>query len=205
MEKISCLCVSRGNIFDIENMIRCFLAQTYKNLELVVVLHGEHLEAKQLIESKVIGSKVIMSDIDKSLGELRNISLKIATGSLVATWDDDDEHAPERLMKQKQALDSGDYDVCFLERVLIEKVGTGVWLGNVRAWENTMLARKNLNSFIEGYLPINQNEDSELSGKIQMQNKIILLNNPHLYTYRFTGRNVWGWDHFYSLTGPRLI
>jgi glycosyltransferase involved in cell wall biosynthesis len=70
--------------------IECFKKQTYPNLELLVINEGTPfcLDEEVLVEPGT------------SLGELRNLGLKHATGDLVIQWDDDDWYSPERVAVQ---------------------------------------------------------------------------------------------------------
>jgi glycosyltransferase involved in cell wall biosynthesis len=49
-----------------------------------------------------------------TLGELRNRSVALARGELVAQWDDDDRHHPERLARQVAALEREGASFAFL-------------------------------------------------------------------------------------------
>ena len=88
------------------------LAQTYKNIEIIVVddnaefpeirRHNEILIAKY--------PKVILVENEKNLGGglSRNEGIKVASGKYVAFLDDDDEYLPEKIEKQLNCLNSHD-------------------------------------------------------------------------------------------------
>lgn len=118
--KVSCVMVTANRRALCRRAVLCFERQTYANRELVVVDDGEQdlsdvlscLGADRFIYRK------IPHRADNVLGRLRNIALEIATGAIIAQWDDDDWYHPERLAKQIAALEQG-YDACCLSATLM--------------------------------------------------------------------------------------
>lgn len=80
--------------------IRCFLQQTYWNVELVIVNDGEPIQLPDT------GSRIIYTHLkDKTTtGTKRNIGAEIATGDIIANLDDDDWSSAHRLEDQVQRL-----------------------------------------------------------------------------------------------------
>lgn len=75
--------------------------------ELVVVHDGDaafHAAVEITAERAGLRATVDRAPAGLTLGELRNRSVTLARGELVAQWDDDDRHHPERLARQVAAL-----------------------------------------------------------------------------------------------------
>src|SRR4051794_18063628 len=97
--KISCLMVTLDRPAFFDRSYACYLAQDYRDRELVIVCDGpawyrrhirEKIEGRDDVRLVELGSRF-------TLGELRNVSMAFAAGELVAQWDDDDLHHPSRL------------------------------------------------------------------------------------------------------------
>lgn len=111
--RISCLMVTADRMHLAERSIDCFLAQTYPNRELIVVDDGTQDYAPIL--SRVPANRLIhhrlVKDSATTLGALRNLSLDLARGDVIAQWDDDDWFDPTRLARQIVVL--GDHAACW--------------------------------------------------------------------------------------------
>lgn len=75
--------------------------------ELVVVHDGD--AAFDAAVGETAGREGVSATVERAaagtpLGELRNRTVALARGELVAQWDDDDRHHPERLKRQVDAL-----------------------------------------------------------------------------------------------------
>ena len=79
-----------------------FLAQDYPNKELVVLEDGAASLPGRLPDDPRI--RYIAADKARSIGSLRNEACRLARGDIVAHWDDDDWHGPERLTRQVAAI-----------------------------------------------------------------------------------------------------
>lgn len=81
--------------------VRSVLTQTYKNLEILVVVDGPDnasVEALQAMEQPQIRVIVLAENVGGS--EARNTGVRYATGDLIAFLDDDDEWLPEKIKHQ---------------------------------------------------------------------------------------------------------
>lgn len=93
----------------------CFAEQTYAGpLELVFVDNNEvpFIDEKDFAESSAFHgaarSLKYLQSKRMSVGALRNLGTKHATGEICVTWDEDDWSAPDRVAQQvKRLLDSG--------------------------------------------------------------------------------------------------
>lgn len=116
---VSCLCVTRNRVRMLRRALSCFLKQTYKTRELVVVYEADdpatHDCLVALDEPSIRPFKMATSP-KLSLGALRNLSLQISRGHYVAQWDDDDWHGPTRLAEQIEAIRQSGKQGCVLLR-----------------------------------------------------------------------------------------
>jgi hypothetical protein len=106
--KVSCVTVTTGRVNLIKKAIHCYLYQTYKNRELVILSQGTEEENRQ-IESHVrsLGRDDIIffeAPSHLTLGAMRNTSIEIAKGDIICQWDDDDLYDPDRIRTQYLAL-----------------------------------------------------------------------------------------------------
>jgi hypothetical protein len=87
---VSCLMVSRGNDFPAQLAIQCYRNQTYMNRELVIVCAQPNSPLSRYVAT--LGDPTIryIESPPLPLGQLRNVAVDAARGSLVCTWDDDD-------------------------------------------------------------------------------------------------------------------
>jgi len=85
----------------IEQAIRCFLAQTYPHKELVIVDDGDSI--KHLVPTR---PDILYESSWPPLriGPKRNLACGLASGDIIAHWDDDDWSAPDRIEQQLRML-----------------------------------------------------------------------------------------------------
>lgn len=107
--RVSCLMVTANRRRLTERSVACFLAQDYPNRELVIVDDGteDYAPILSAIPADRVIHHHIVKDPARTLGDLRNLSLDIARGDLMAHWDDDDWFDPQRLSRQMAALTHG--------------------------------------------------------------------------------------------------
>lgn len=112
---VSCLMVTRASSSRfklLRESIRCFLAQTYPHLELVILLDSPKPSDKHRLENfvkaldranvRIFEAKKVKKK--KSLGALRNESIRLAAGDFICQWDDDDLSHPLRVERQMAFL-----------------------------------------------------------------------------------------------------
>lgn len=134
MPKVSCcLCTyDRYELF--KKSVDCFCNQTYPNKELVIVTEGPREfknKVSALLEVKRRDDiKTVFLEGERTLGEVRNISMKESTGDLYCQWDDDDFNHPKRLALQIKKLIKEDAFACFLQDQLHY-----YWEDNAIYWE----------------------------------------------------------------------
>jgi glycosyltransferase involved in cell wall biosynthesis len=89
--------------------VRSALSQTYKNLEIVVVVDGPDVETVKAV-TDLGESRVRVRHLTESVGgaEARNEGVRAALGEWIAFLDDDDEWLPTKVEKQvAAAVESG--------------------------------------------------------------------------------------------------
>ena len=184
---------TRGNPRLVERAIRCFQLQTWPQRELVIVTlrRSEQLEALVAGDSRI---RLYDSPPGLSLGDQRNLSVARAKGVFVATWDDDDCHAPERLSIAMHTLLNSHAQAVFLSRVWIwierrQRLG----LSCRGAWENTMVARR---SVLPAYPALERGSDTVVRQMMEGLHTLDLIDQPDLYAYCYTGENTWDEQHF---------
>jgi glycosyltransferase involved in cell wall biosynthesis len=131
--RVSALTVTRdGALPRLALAIGDLARQTHAERELVVVHDADatfHAAVELLARRASLPATVERVAPGATLGELRNRAVALARGALVAQWDDDDRHHPERLARQVAALEARDASFAFLTGQLhhFPKDGTLVW------------------------------------------------------------------------------
>lgn len=190
---VSCLMPTRGNPRLVARAIRGFQLQTWPERELVIVTrqHSSELDALIAADSRI---RLYDTPAGLSLGDQRNLTVARALGTFVATWDDDDCHAPARLSTSMHTLLNTDAHAVFLSRLLIW-IQTRKRLGlSCRGiWENTMVARR---SALPAYPALQRGSDTAVRIMMEQHTKLALIDHPLLYAYCYTGENTWDEQHF---------
>lgn len=192
---VSCLMVSRGDVSILQYALQCYLDQDYPNRELILVTSHPSTGLERLIARYPAAQiKLIPASPGLSIGELRNISLAHAGGSLVCTWDDDDLSDPQRLSVSVRVLLAGNAPAFFLMRCLIWWPARRLFaLSTWRAWENTMVAVREV---MPSYPPVSRLEDTFVMDAIRQDRSVAVIEVPYLYCYTVTGNNTCGEEHF---------
>ncbi|MES4905914.1 MULTISPECIES: glycosyltransferase [unclassified Streptomyces] len=196
---VSCLMVTKDRLPLARRAIRCFLAQTYTRAELVVVDDG----ADGALEDHVRGladERIRLHRLPpegRTLGELRNIAVDLATGPYVCQWDDDDLYDPERIEVQLAAVLALDATACFLARErLWWPARRKLAISGIRVWEGSMLCAKEA---LPRYPQRRCGEDSPVAEAVVRGGRTVSLDAPELYTYVFHGANTFDEPHFTRL------
>lgn len=188
---VSCLMVTQAKRWEVglPPGARCYLDQVYFRRELVIVTKDPHPAMLDFVGT-FPGAGVrffdVSDDAPATLGELRNISVEMSAGEFVATWDDDDVSAPERLVEQVRLLAALPLcDAALLARMRVADDARGRrFISAPFAWEPTMVARR---SSMTRYPEFDAGEDEAV---IACFRRVVLLDRPDLYTYRVHGSNV---------------
>jgi hypothetical protein len=95
---VSCIMPTRNRPDFAVQAVRYFQRQDWPETELIIIEDGPPLLADLLPDDPRI--KLVSSGIRRSIGQMRNHACALARGEIIAQWDDDDWHGPERLSRQ---------------------------------------------------------------------------------------------------------
>jgi glycosyltransferase involved in cell wall biosynthesis len=103
---VSAVIPTRGRPELVCRAVRSALAQTYLNLEVIVVIDGEDARTKTALE-QIKESRVRIIALSESVGgsAARNCGVENAKGEWIAFLDDDDEWLPQKIEMQLKSLD----------------------------------------------------------------------------------------------------
>jgi glycosyltransferase involved in cell wall biosynthesis len=190
---------SRGRAYPARVAIDCYQRQRYADRELIVISAEPDAEvAEVILELGDPSIRFIAAPDVRRVGEMRNAAIRAASGDLISVWDDDDLSHPMRLEWQYSAMNAMGADACMLERVLLwwpqrRRLAFGVR----RAWENTLLARREA---MPAYSDQIRGSDTQvIRALVANSARVTMLDRPEAYLYIAHGGNLWGEDHFEML------
>lgn len=115
--------VFNGERFLREAIESC-LAQTYANLELIIIDDGSTDSSLEIINSFDDDKMVLLiNETNKGQSYSRNRGIKESSGQYIAIMDADDIAYKERIQKQLDYLINNDADICFTWADLIDSEG----------------------------------------------------------------------------------
>lgn len=120
--------------------LRCFLAQTYPERELIV------FDDQGVIEPYPSTSRITVIRSSRQLDVRAKLCamVELAQGELLARWDDDDYHYPRRLEAQIQALQIKRTRSCYIHQVAYVDLRTGKrFFHQNHCLDGTMVFQKN--------------------------------------------------------------
>ncbi|GGO98553.1 glycosyltransferase family A protein [Stakelama pacifica] len=178
--------------------VNCFLSQTWGNRELVVIDDGAEDYTPLFVA--IPPGRITYRKVEKlphnTLGTLRNLSLDVAKGDLIAQWDDDDWYHPDRLTVQAAALGLG-RDVCLLG-------GTLMHLDSPEWFDHPYVGT--LNPGVPGTILHRARSDARYPDERRGEDTVFLdnwprdalsiIDAPHLFLRAFHGSNTWERQHF---------
>lgn len=203
--------------------VRSVLAQTYQDIEIIVVDDGDKVRSKEVVEGfhdpRVI--YVVNDPPRQGGGKSRNIGIAHARGEWVAFQDDDDEWLPEKLAIQMEAFKDAPADVgfCFTavvndlgDKELVTTVTPGVYdyrdvaLRRLKGFLTvTLLFRKHVLKEVGGFdetLPSHQ--EPELMIRVTRQYRGLGINQP-LVRVNMTPHEHVGGDLARRIRGREII
>lgn len=98
---VTALCLTRNRRGWLPKAIQCFVSQGYTHKELLIVADGE--DVRDLIPDDPRVRLHVCAD-QLTVGVKRNIGCQLASGEVIAIWDDDDFSSPDRLEDQVRRL-----------------------------------------------------------------------------------------------------
>jgi len=199
MMLVSALCLSRGDQamldaaradWDVQSP---FCAAEYREF-VVVVDEGSPV---------VVNGKRVEVPVGTHLGKRRNIGLAACTGDVVAVWDDDDGHSPDRLAIQLEPLRAyRGYRCSFLQDLLLEFSDGHQAIGNFLAgWPQTLVAYKKDLIATGGWSETATFDgDFELLMRLQIAGRAFRVEHDRiLYRYRQHAANVTSAGHWAAI------
>jgi glycosyltransferase involved in cell wall biosynthesis len=210
---ISCLTVTQAKKWaSLQLTIANFRQQTFCEKELVIV-HDDGQSCSKKIRGYVKQhfpdlSVTIHGENSKyTLGELRNLSVEIASGDVICQWDDDDLNHPIRLQTQYESLKNNNVDICcfvdqlhwfrdknlfFWDNWIVEKPPYHLIQGTVMACKSKVASYHHLKKGEDtDFLLDSLNKGcrySEIRGK------------GYLTIYVYDGRNAWDFTHHQAIS-----
>jgi glycosyltransferase involved in cell wall biosynthesis len=193
---VSCLMITEDRPALAARAIECFLAQSYPNKELIVIDSSASDQLQHGIDAICYPPIKLhrMPGRRQPLGELRNIAVQQSAGEFVCQWDDDDLCDPDRLTVQMGAITAVSADACFLTRQQLWWATRHILAVSIRRiWEGTMVCAKDKMPL---YPPLRKGEDTALAFHVWRTVRVVMLDEPRLYTYVFHGANTFDEAHF---------
>ena len=206
-DKISALLVTKNRLEFAKRAIDCYLKQTYKNKELIVVDNSSDKTQKQELKSFVkslnnSSIKYFQSSLD-TLGKLRNFSIQQSTGSYLVQWDDDDIYSNNRIEIQYKKLTESKSDFCVVDKFkLLDLKENKTYIIN-KPLEGSLMVKKSC--MVDYPESMNKFEDTSIIHYFWLKNlQIVRISDESIYTYVYHGDNVSGEEHFKILTSQFL-
>ncbi|MEZ2336285.1 glycosyltransferase family 2 protein [Mucilaginibacter sp. RCC_168] len=200
---ISCVCITENRHEFLKKSIAIYKMQTYQNKELIVVYKSDDRQTKSVLESDdsedIIPIPVSPNQV-LSLGQLRNIGIKYANGSLICCWDDDDWYHASRLEYQQAMIDKTKAMGSILTQILVyDKPKKIFYYSYERLWEGSIMCEKEMLLDFQ-YSNQDKGEDTHLINILHVNQMLCLIKDkPNLYTYQYHGNNTWDSSHFNDL------
>jgi len=192
---ISCLCVTRNRSELLKKSINLFLKQSYTNKEMIIIYYSDDKKTKEIAlnndNSNIFFYEHNVSD-NKTLGDLRNLSIDKARGEFVCIWDDDDWYSNDRLFKQFAFIKQSGKDACTIRALTVYNCRTrGIKIGINRldGWEPSLMCKRETIKNI-GYDSLNIAEDVNVIKELYKRDLIHSITDETLYVYFIHRNNV---------------
>ncbi len=198
---VSCLMVTRGDTGLMRYAVDCYVRQTWRDRELIVVTNsgdGDAIRAL-LFARGVENASIFVASPELSLGDLRNLATARAKGQILVQWDDDDLYDPQRIESSVAVMMRTGAAATFLSRILLW------WPQRDRAaityrrfWENSMAVWRD-HARVFPALPYQ--EDTPVMEAITGAHRFARIDAPLLYIYAVTGVNtshLQSFQHFFD-------
>ncbi len=200
---VSCIMPTRDRPEFAMQAVRYFLRQDWPATELVIIEGGTPQLAGLLPNDPRI--RLVSPGTNRSIGGMRNYACELARGEIVAQWDDDDWHGPQRLSRQVAPIVTGAAEITALRdcplfeldswqcwrwsaelhrRMLVRDVLGGTLVFRRQVWQR--LARYPDRSLAE--------DAAFLDQAVRRQARLTALGGTGLYVYIRHGGNTWRLD-----------
>lgn len=198
--RVSCLMVTANRKEIAKRSVACFKKQSYPNKELVILDDGtqDYTPILAGIPTEDVLYHKISKKEGQHLGQLRNISLDIARGDVMAQWDDDDWYHPNRLTIQVSQLNDS-VQACTLSKTMMhvnsDEYREFPFLGGLKGGvPGTIVHYRNDDI---RYPNIRKAEDTDyLHEWMKLGYTKLADEYAYLFLRAFHGSNTWDMDHF---------
>lgn len=109
LPRISCIMPTHNRRPFVERSLVYFARQDYPNRELIIIDDGDDAVGDRIPADPRIRYRRVAPGI--KLGAKRNLACAMASGLILAEWDDDDWYGPQRLRQQVAPLLQGQADI----------------------------------------------------------------------------------------------
>ena len=187
---VSCIMPTAGRPHFVPLAVHFFLRQSYPHRELIVVDDGA-LRIDHLIP-KLPSIRYCRLERRRSLGDKRNLACELASGDVIAHWDDDDWIAPSRLSIQLEALESSGAAATGLSVIRYfdpQRRSAWLWRSDTTAWlaGGSLCYRKALWS-AHPFRPLDAGEDLTFTHDVGFE-RFVDLGDADFYAAVIHGRN----------------
>lgn len=163
----------------VESTIKCYQQQTWQNKELIVINCAKNDWDASALDLQISDKSIRIIDADDlSAGMARNYGISAANGSVIAQFDCNYWHSPNRLEYQLSSMFKYEAHICVLSRIMEYGNGYARYLSNTKncILNSIMFIRSNVS-----YKNIDKSE--ELQHMMEMINagsKPVSLDKPEL-------------------------
>src|SRR5581483_9236967 len=106
LPRVSCICLTFGRPWFLEEAIESFLRQDYPGDAELLVLN-DYAEQRLVFHGDPRIKLINCATRFDSIGEKRNAAIGAASGEILLTWDDDDISLPGRIRQSVEAIQAG--------------------------------------------------------------------------------------------------
>lgn len=195
------LCIYKESMEWIDLAVQSILKQTYKNIELVVIIDNPDVDNRILnyLESLQKKYRIIVKKNIENIGpgKSRDIGIRASSGNIIALMDADDISDSLRFEKEIELLMTSDCDVVSSSVTYIDKYGNKgesyksvvkdiekkLPFGNV-IFNPTVMMKKKAYEAVGGYRDLRNGEDYDLWLRMLLNSKKFAIIHEPLLQYR---------------------
>jgi glycosyltransferase involved in cell wall biosynthesis len=209
------VCLSYNRLVYLKAAIACYVAQTWRPRELVIVSQGSdrYLAAirRHLAALARDDIRLVRAAPGLCLGAVRNVGLDAARGAYFCQWDDDDLYHPQRVERQVRGMQAANAEACFLTGCLgfFEHTRSLCWqdcgrlpdpIEHHRWVPQSVLAPVDPQLRYPEHGPESgPGEDNAMRSQVYARRAIGLEDASYLYVYRSHGANFYAPSHYAQL------
>lgn len=200
--RVSALMVTRNRVRLSQRSLACLAAQSWPNLELVVIDDGDEDYAQLLAthaQRMSIQHLRVAHDPQQKLGALRNLALERATGEYLVQWDDDEWYHPGRIEAQVAFLREHALDAVVLQHYLMHldtrELGDTVFRAEAPGGMPGSILHRPTHV---RYPNRARSEDLAFQAALEEHGRVGCMprEDAHLLVRCYHGTNTWDLDHF---------